>query len=48
MTNLTSDLLNCEKTANKSIANGYAPLDLNTLIPLINIPSLYFSKLSNF
>ena len=48
ITNLTSDLLNSEKITNKNAANGYCPLDQNTLIPLINIPSLSFSKLSNF
>ena len=48
ITNLTSDLLNCEKQINKNAANGYCPLDQISLVPLINIPSLSFSKLSNF
>ena len=48
ITNITRDLLNYEKITNKNIANGYAPLDQNTLIPLINIPFFSFSKVSNF
>ena len=45
ITNLTSDLLNCEKRTNKNTANGYCPLDQNSLSPLINIPYLFLNYL---
>ena len=48
MQNLTVELLNCGKPANKGINNGYCGLDQNTLVPLINTHSLSFSKLPNF
>ena len=47
VSNLTSDLLSCEKTINKNSANGYCPLDQNKLIPNSNIPQLSFSNLTN-
>ena len=40
VSNLTSDLLSCEKTSNKNSANGYCPLDQHKLIPNSNIPQL--------
>jgi len=39
VTNLVSDLLSCEKSVNKNVANGYCPLDSNSLIPVNKIPS---------
>ena len=47
VSNLTSDLLSCEKTCNKNSADGYCPLDQNKLIPNSNIPQLSFSNLTN-
>ena len=47
VSNLTSDLLSCEKTSNKNSANGCCPLDQNKLIPNSNIPQLPFSNLTN-
>ena len=47
VSNLTSDLLSCEKTINKNSANGYCPLDQNKLVPNSNIPQLSFSNLTN-
>lgn len=38
--NLTSDLLATEKTANKGVASGYAPLDSNVRLPVVNLPSI--------
>ena len=46
ITNLTSDLLNCERIPNKNTANGYCPLDQNSLVPLINIPYLFLNYLN--
>ena len=42
VSNLVSDLLNCEKITNKNIANGYCPIEQNSLVPLVNIPNLFF------
>ena len=36
--NLTAEVLNAEKTANKGVANGYAGLDANGKIPLNQVP----------
>ena len=41
VTNLTTDLSNCEKIANKGVANGYCGLDTNSLVPLIYIFLIY-------
>ena len=38
ITNLSSDLSACEKTANKNVASGYCPLDINSLVPIASIP----------
>ena len=43
-----NDLLTFEKIANKNAVNVYCPLDQNLSMPLINIPSISFSKLSFF
>ena len=47
VSDLTSDLLSCQKTSNKNSANGHCPLDQNKLIPNSNIPQSSFSKLTN-
>ena len=47
ITNLTTDLSNCEKTANKNVASGYCPLDSNSLVPVANIPALSESQITN-
>ena len=47
ITNLTSDLLSCEKSANKNIASGYCPLDSNILVPLANLPQIDHANLLN-
>ena len=44
ITNLTSDLSSCEKTANKNAASGYCPLDSNSLVPTANIPTSYIAQ----
>ena len=44
ITNLTTDLSNCEKIANKGISNGYCGLDTNSLISVSNIPNLSESR----
>lgn len=38
ITNLTTDLAAKEATANKGVANGYAPLGANLLVPAANLP----------
>lgn len=38
VTNLTTDLAATEKAANKGAANGYAPLDANSLVPVASLP----------
>ena len=40
ITNLTTDISSCEKTANKNISNGYCPLDSSSNIPISNIPQI--------
>ena len=47
ITNLTTDLSNCEKIANKGIANGYCGVDTNSLISVSNIPNLSESQINN-
>ena len=47
ITNLSSDLSACEKTANKNVASGYCPLDINSLVPVANIPSIAESYITN-
>ena len=47
ITNLVTDLSNCEKTANKNISSGYCGLDSNSLVPVNNIPYLSESKITN-
>ena len=37
ITNLTTDLSACEKSANKNVASGYCPLDSNIFVPLSNL-----------
>ena len=37
----------CEKTANKNVASGYCPLDINSLVPIANIPSIAESYITN-
>ena len=46
--NTTKNNLLKELKINENAANGYCPLDQSFLVPLINMPSLSFSKLSNF
>ena len=46
VTNLTTDLAACEKTANKGEASGYCSLDSSYLVPVTNIPSLAESKIT--
>jgi hypothetical protein len=38
ITNLTTDLAAAEQVSNKGVANGYAPLDANSEVPVINLP----------
>ena len=47
VSNLTSDLLSCEKRSNKNSASGCCPLDQNKLIPNSYIPHLPFLNLTN-
>lgn len=39
VTNLTTDLAAKEDTANKGTANGYAPLNSSSQVPIANIPT---------
>lgn len=39
VTNLIADLAATEKTANKGIAGGYAPLDGSSQVPSANLPA---------
>ena len=43
-----SDYADLEKVANKGVANGYAGLDANALVPVDNIPDLPRSKITDF
>ena len=47
VTNLVNDLSLCEKLSNKNTSNGYCGLDTNTLIPVVNIPNLPESLITN-
>lgn len=47
VTNLTTDLANCEKTSNKGAASGYCPLDSSSSVPSANLPSTSLQSLSN-
>ena len=47
VTNLVNDLLGCEKITNKNASNGYCGLDINTLIPVVNVPNLPESLIIN-
>ena len=46
ITNLSTDLGNCEKSANKNVASGYCPLDSNSLVPTANIPQSYITQVN--
>ena len=47
ITSLSTDLSACEKTSNKNSSLGYCPLDINSLVPIANIPSLSESQITN-
>ena len=47
ITNLTTDLSACEKTAHKNVAGGYCELDSNTLVPVVCIPNIPESTVTN-
>ena len=36
-----------KKTANKNVAAGYCPLDVNSLVPISNLPSISESLVTN-
>ena len=43
---MTTDLGNCEKSANKNVASGYCTLDSNSLVPTANIPQSYITQVN--
>ena len=47
ITNLTTDLSNCEKTANKNVGGGYCGLDSNGLVPLTKLANGTYSNLAD-
>ena len=47
VTNLVNDLSLCQKLSNKNTSNGYCGLDTNTLIPVVNVPNLPKSLITN-